>query len=110
MGHPADQITGPFDVPSPFSMMFVFTPTSPYTPAEAEATLGWVRRGGVLVYASEQGDAELDKSLGVSRLRGTVSGGQYTPTPLPAAANPVGAPGHPSPPHPPPPPPPPLHT
>ena len=82
MGHPADQITGGFDVPSPFSMMFVFTPTSPYTAAEAEATLGWVRRGGVLIYASEQGDPELDRSLGVSRLRGYASGGQYTATPV----------------------------
>jgi len=93
MGHPADQITGSFDVPSPFTMMFVFTPTSPYTPAEAEATLGWVRRGGVLVYASEQGDAELDKSLGVSRLRGTVSGGQYTATPVVGGVNTVGGGG-----------------
>jgi hypothetical protein len=82
MGHPADQITGTFDVPSPFSIMFVFTPTSPFTSGEADATLAWVRRGGVLIYAAERGDHELDKSLGVTRFGRLVSGGKYTATPV----------------------------
>ena len=82
MGHPTDQITGSFDQPNPFSIMFVFTPTSPYTSAEADATLAWVRRGGVLIYASERGDPELNKALGVTRLGGFVSGGQYAATPI----------------------------
>ena len=38
MGHPADQITGSFAPPPPYSMMFVFTPTSPYTAEEAANT------------------------------------------------------------------------
>src|SRR5256885_5093935 len=59
MGHPADQITGSFAPPQPYSMMFVFTPTSPYTAEEAANTADWVRFGGVLVYASEQGDPQL---------------------------------------------------
>src|SRR5438445_122521 len=82
MGHPTDQITGSFDQPNPFSIMFVFTPTSPYTSAEADATLAWVRRGGVLIYASERGDPELNKALGVTRLGGFVWGGQYAATPI----------------------------
>jgi hypothetical protein len=55
-------------------MMFVFTPTSPYTSDEAERTLLWVRSGGVLVYASEQGDPELDRAFGVRRLGGFTAG------------------------------------
>jgi hypothetical protein len=47
--------------------MFVFTPTSPYTPDEADQVAAWVRSGGHLIYASEHGDPELDRALGVSR-------------------------------------------
>ncbi len=54
-------------------MLFVFTPTSPYTYDEANATAGWVHDGGVLVYASEQGDQELDTALSVNRLGRLVS-------------------------------------
>jgi hypothetical protein len=67
MGHPTDQIAGKFAPPAPTGMMWVFSPTSPYTADEAERTRLWVQSGGVLVYASEQGDPELDHALGVVR-------------------------------------------
>lgn len=67
MGHPTHQVTGSFDMPDTSTMLFVFTPTSPYTYEEASATAGWVHDGGVLVYASEQGDPELDTALNVNR-------------------------------------------
>jgi hypothetical protein len=73
MGHPTHQVTGAFEVPEASSMMFVFTPTSPYTYDEAHATASWVRDGGVLVYASEQGDQELDAALNVNRFARIVS-------------------------------------
>ena len=73
MGHPASQIEGSFALPSQHGEMFVFTPTSPYTPEEAAAVAEWVRAGGVLIYASEQGDPELDNALDVQRL-GTLVG------------------------------------
>ena len=72
-GHPTHQVTGSFQVPEARSMMFVFTPTSPYTYDEAHATASWVRGGGVLVYASEQGDQELDAALNVNRFERLVS-------------------------------------
>ncbi|HYL72257.1 MAG TPA: DUF4350 domain-containing protein [Candidatus Dormibacteraeota bacterium] len=74
MGHPASQITGTFDLPAAGTLLFVFTPTSPYTSDEAGATANWVRGGGVLVYASEQGDPELDNALRVQRQAGLVTG------------------------------------
>ena len=49
MGHPTHQVTGSFDLPDTNTMLFVFTPTSPYTYDEANATAGWVHDGGVLV-------------------------------------------------------------
>jgi hypothetical protein len=74
MGHSTDQVSGTFAPPAPFGLMFVFTPTSPYTSDEAERTRLWVRSGGVLVYASEQGDPELDRAFGVTRLGGYTGG------------------------------------
>jgi hypothetical protein len=82
MGHPTLEIAGSFTPPAADGLMFVFTPTSPYTSDEAYRTASWVRSGGVLIYASEQGDPELDRSLGVSRLAG------YSQS-SPATANPV---------------------
>jgi hypothetical protein len=82
MGHPTVRISGTFATPAPEGLMFVFSPTSPYTPSEADQTAAWVRAGGVLVYASEQGDPELDRALGVGRSNGFASGN-------PANANPV---------------------
>jgi hypothetical protein len=89
MGHPADQVTGSFAPPAPFSMMFVFTPTSAYTADEAAKTADWVRFGGVLVYASEQGDPELDRTLGVTRLGRYALGGSYKATPAVAGVGTV---------------------
>jgi hypothetical protein len=68
MGHPTDQIAGSFSPPASAGMMFVFTPTSPFTFDEAAGAVDWVRQGGTLIYASENGDAELDNALGVQRL------------------------------------------
>jgi hypothetical protein len=82
MSHPTDQISGTFAPPAPFGLMFVFTPTSPYTPDEAERTRLWVRSGGVLVYASEQGDPELDRAFGVSRLGGFTRGDLLQANPI----------------------------
>jgi hypothetical protein len=81
MGHRTSQLAGSFETPSPFSVMFVFTPTSPYTAKEADDVRNWIRDGGFLIYASEQGDAELDRSLAVSRFDGYAEGGRYSTTP-----------------------------
>jgi uncharacterized protein DUF4350 len=82
MGHPSSQITGSFTLPDEGSMMFVFTPTSPYTADEADRTRYWVSSGGILVYASEQGDPELDRALGVSRYGVGVESGVYKANPV----------------------------
>lgn len=81
MGHPASPIAGSFDL-TQYGMVFVFTPTSSYTSDEAQQTLAWIRSGGILIYAAEQGDRELDGALGVRRLGGYVSGATETATPI----------------------------
>ena len=82
MGHPTDQLEGTFVLPAHNAMLFVFTPTSPYTTDDAARAATWVRSGGVLVYASEFGDPELDHALSVTRLNRFVGGTR-------ALANPV---------------------
>jgi hypothetical protein len=53
-------------------LMFVVSPTSPFSSEEADRVRLWVRNGGILIYASEQGDTELDRALGVSRPGGEI--------------------------------------
>ena len=90
MGHPTDQLTGGFAQPAANSVMFVFTPTSPYTGAEADALRQWVSaRGGVLVYASEDGDPELDRAFHVTRVGVAVGGGRYDALPVMEGVNTV---------------------
>jgi hypothetical protein len=92
MGHPTDQVSGAFALPEPFGVMFVFTPTSPYTADEAERTRLWVRSGGLLVYASEKGDPELDRAFGVTRLGGYTDGSVQIGDPVvPGVSNVAGA-------------------
>ena len=89
MGHPTLEVAGTFTPPSVTSLMFVFTPTSPFTPEEADRTAAWVRSGGVLIYASEQGDPELDRVFGVNRLNGAVDSSTADAVPVLAGVNQV---------------------
>ena len=82
MGHPTNQIVGTFAPPANDGLMIVFTPTSPFTADEANRTAGWVYSGGVLIYATEQGDAELDRALGVARLNGVAPSATQTANPV----------------------------
>jgi hypothetical protein len=82
MGHPTLEVAGSYTPPSQSSLMFVFTPTSAFTAEEADRTAAWVRSGGVLIYASEKGDSELDRAFAVTRLNGSVDSN-------PANADPV---------------------
>lgn len=81
MGHTTGQIVGNFGPPANDGLMLVFTPTSPFTSEEANRTQGWVFSGGVLIYATEQGDLELDRALGVTRLAGIATGGAQIANP-----------------------------
>jgi hypothetical protein len=83
MGHQTGQMTDGFNLPAPGSVMFVFSPTSPYTSGEADQVHAWVQnQGGVLVYASEQGDPELDRAFGVTRFGAAALAGQYSAMPV----------------------------
>src|ERR1700680_4221359 len=82
MGHTTKQIVGTFAPPANDGLLLVFTPTSPSMSDEATRTASWVNSGGVLIYATEQGDAELDRALGVNRLAGIAPSATQTANPV----------------------------
>ena len=82
MGHRTAQMSGSFELPAAGSILFVFTPTSSYTNDEANRLRAWVRNGGLLIYASEAGDPQLDRAFDVTRFDGKTSGGEYAVTPV----------------------------
>jgi hypothetical protein len=89
MGHRTVVVDDAFAPPSTDGLLFVFTPVSPYTSDEAARTADWVRSGGHLVYASEQGDPELDRALGVSRLNTLVASSTAIANPVISGVNQV---------------------
>jgi hypothetical protein len=89
MGHHGTQMTESFETPDYFSVLFVFTPTSPYTSNEADALRVWVSGGGTLIYASELGDPEVDRAFDVARFQAFEDGGTYKATPAAAAVTTV---------------------
>jgi hypothetical protein len=89
MGHPTEQVAGTFPTTGLPDIMFVFSPTSPYTSTEARRTLEWVRSGGVLIYASEQGDPALDNAFGVRRVDAPTLTGVQTGLPVLGGVNEV---------------------
>ncbi|GAC1508978.1 MAG: hypothetical protein NVS1B3_10620 [Candidatus Dormibacteraceae bacterium] len=82
MGHSTAVIAGTFNPPSLTGLMFVFTPTSPFTANEAQSIRTWVSAGNVIVYASEQGDPELDRVFGVRRSNTTAFISREVATPV----------------------------
>jgi hypothetical protein len=90
MGHSVDQLAGGFALPDPpSSTMFVFSPTSQFTPNEADRTRAWVSNGGRLIYASEQGDPELDRAFNVRRYSSSDYSSVYYGVPVMAGVSTV---------------------
>ena len=82
LGRGGDQIAGTFDL-GKAGLLFVISPTSPFTGYEAQQLHDWVNSGGVLVFASETGDDQLDSAFGVRRSNDpTRASGAYGVEPL----------------------------
>jgi hypothetical protein len=81
LGHPTGTVEGTFTLPQSPALMFVFTPGG-FTAAEAQQVSQWVSSGGLLVYAAEEGDPQLDGFFGIQRQRATVAGAATAPAPI----------------------------
>jgi hypothetical protein len=75
LGHPTVTLDGGFTPDLGMRVLFVFTPVTGFTRQEARRLSDYASGGGVVVYASEDGDPQLDAALHVDRGRTFVSGG-----------------------------------
>lgn len=74
LGHPAVILDTSFQPDLGMGVVFVLTPIVGYSREEARRLSDYVVGGGVVVFASEQGDPQLDFTLKVNRVRGIASG------------------------------------
>lgn len=66
-GHHSDLLRDRFDLPAAHGVLFVVEPENTISRADAQAIAHWVAAGGVLVYASEGVNPELETAIGITR-------------------------------------------
>ena len=84
LGYRTSALEGEFQLTGSPGLLFVFSPLpqSGYSAAQAGQLRDWVSAGGVLVYASEAGDPQLDQALALRRRPQTVSAAAAAPAPV----------------------------
>jgi hypothetical protein len=75
LGHPSGSVEGDFSLSASPGLLFVFTPrtTNGFSGDEAQQLNTWMQAGGVVVYAAEAGDPQLDTQFGLHRSATAVS-------------------------------------
>jgi hypothetical protein len=81
LGHSSGLIEGDFSLPPASGLLFVFTPGA-FTADEVQQVNAWVVTGGVLVYAAEDGDPQLDAQFGLGRSSRKVAATAAAPAPV----------------------------
>ena len=67
LGHLSGSVEGDFSLPSSSGLLFVFTPTDGFSADEVQKLNSWMISGGVVIYAAEEGDPQLDIQFGLHR-------------------------------------------
>ena len=81
LGHTSGLIEGNFTLPSSAGLLFIFTP-GPFTADEVQQLNTWIASGGVLVYAAEDGDPQVDAQFGLRRSSRQVAANAKAPAPV----------------------------
>jgi len=82
LGHTSGSVEGDFTLSSSSGLLFIFTPTSGFSTAEAQQLNSWMQSGGVVVYAAEDGDPQLDSLFGLLRALTAVSAKAHAAAPI----------------------------
>jgi hypothetical protein len=82
LGHATGTVEGEYNLPSTPSLMFVFKPTEGFSNAESQQLDGWLRAGNVVVYATEERDAQLDSQFGLHLSSGGVAAAAKPAAPI----------------------------
>lgn len=69
LGRPSGAVEGEFRLPEQPGLLFVFSPTVPFSASDVAELQRWTAIGGTVVYAADQGDSRLDAALGLRRMR-----------------------------------------
>ncbi len=81
LGHSSGLIEGDFSLPSTSGLLFIFTPGA-FTADEVQRVSAWITSGGVVVYAAEDGDPQLDAQFGLGRSSRQVAASAQAPAPV----------------------------
>jgi hypothetical protein len=82
LGHPSGSVEGAFSLSSSPGLLFVFTPTNGFSSNEVQQLNSWMQSGGVVVYAAEAGDPQLDTQFGLRRSGSNVSAKAHAASPV----------------------------
>jgi hypothetical protein len=82
LGHSSGSVEGDFTLASSAGLLFVFTPTSGFSATEVQQLTSWMQSGGVVVYAAEDGDPQLDTQFGLRRSATAVSAKAHAAAPI----------------------------
>jgi hypothetical protein len=82
LGHSSGSVEGDFSLPSSSGLLFVFTPTNGFSSSEVQQLSNWMQSGGVLVYAAEAGDPQVDTQFGLRRSGTDVSAKAHAAAPI----------------------------
>src|SRR5437868_12137554 len=67
LGYPSGSVEGTFSLPAAAGLLFVFTPSNGFSADQVAQLNSWMQAGGVVVYAAEEGDPQLDTQFGLRR-------------------------------------------
>jgi hypothetical protein len=82
LGHSSGSVEGGFTLPSSSGLLFVFTPTNGFSATEVQQLNSWMQSGGVVVYAAEDGDPQLDTQFGLLRATTAVPAKAHAAAPI----------------------------
>lgn len=94
LGHSSGSVEGGFSLSSSPGLLFVFTPSDGFNADQVQQLNRWMQSGGVVVYADEKGDPQLDIQFGLSRSGADVPAKAHAAAPIFGGVESVaGAPG-----------------
>jgi len=82
LGHSSGSVEGVFNLAASPGLLFVFTPTNGFSAAEVQQLNSWMQSGGVVVYAAETGDPQLDTQFALLRTATNVTAKAHAAAPI----------------------------
>jgi hypothetical protein len=82
LGYGTGSVEGDYNLPSSPALLFIFTPTTGFSSAEAQQVDTWLRAGNVVVYATEGRDPDLDTQFGLQLASGSVDASAHAAAPI----------------------------